>query len=40
MIQEDNQASEDVLHHNDTTRRTHEIEEYIQRQEEAWREDN
>ena len=39
MINEDKQGLEDVLRHNDSMRRTQEIEEDIQRQEEAWRED-
>ena len=38
MIQEDNQVLEDVLHNNDTMRRTQEREEEIQCQEESRRE--
>ena len=37
MIQEANQGLEDVLHHNDTMRRTQERGEDLQRQVEAWR---
>ena len=39
MIKEAKQGLEDVLRHNDSTRRTQEREEYLQRQEEAWRKD-
>ena len=39
MINEDKQGLEDVLRHNDSIRRTQEIEEDLQCQEEAWRED-
>ena len=39
MINEAKEGLEDVLRHNDAMRRTHEIEEDLQRQEEAWRED-
>ena len=38
MINEAKQVLEDILRHNDAMR-THEIEEDLQRQEEAWRED-
>ena len=38
MIQEAKQGLEEVLRRNDTMMRTHEREEDIQRQEEAWRE--
>ena len=38
MIKEANQGLEDVLRHYDPMMRTQEGEEYIQRQEEAWRE--
>ena len=36
MISKDKKVLEDVLRHNDATRRTQEGEEDIQRQEEAW----
>ena len=39
MINEAKQVLEEVLRHNDAIRRTQEIEGYLQRQEEAWRED-
>ena len=39
MIIKANQGFGDVLRHNDAMRRTQEREEYIQRQEEAWRKD-
>ena len=38
MLQEANQGLEDVLYHNNTTRRTQEGKEDIQCQEEYWRE--
>ena len=38
MINETTEGLEDVLRHDDTMRRTHEREEYLQLQEEAWRE--
>ena len=39
MVNKTKQVLEDILSHNDAMRRTKEIEEYIQRQEEAWREE-
>ena len=39
MINEANQGLEYLLLHNDAIRRNQEIEEDLQRQEEAWRED-
>ena len=39
MINEAKKGLEDVLHHNDEMRRTQEREEYLQGQEETWRED-
>ena len=39
MIQDAKQGLEDVLRHNDPMGRSQEREEYIQCQEEAWRED-
>ena len=38
MIQDTNQGLEDILRHNDTTRRTQETEKDLQLQEEPWRE--
>ena len=39
MINKAKQRLEDVLSHNDAMRRTQKREKYLQRQEEAWRED-
>ena len=39
MINEANQGLEKILRHNYAMRRTQEREEYLQRQEEDWRED-
>ena len=39
MINKAKQGLEDLLRHNDAMRRTQEREEYLQHQEEAWREE-